>query len=91
LPSTFEHYLEDAIIFMKEHSNTENFEGFYDFEIAKMERNLAMMQEYSVPKNELDINRQNFIKYFTQYDQRRNTNLLQTFPEFEQVYNSWLT
>jgi hypothetical protein len=72
-----EHYLIDAISFMKENPVDDNFIGFYDFEIEKMERNLAFMKE-----RECDpIAKTNFIKFFRQHDKRRGTNLLETFPE----------
>lgn len=88
LPQEFEKYLLDAIHFMKEHVNTENFDGFYDFEIAKLERNLAAMRE-GVPEHKLQIDRSNFVSFFDQYDKRNGSNLLETFPEFTGIYNDW--
>lgn len=86
LPQEFEKYLEDAIAFMQQHTNTENFAGFYDFEIAKLERNLAVMKERSVPEHKLTIDRANFVRFFEQYDQRHITNFPKTFPEFAEFY-----
>lgn len=90
LPEEFDHYLEDAITFMKNNSNTDNFVGFYDFEIKKAERNLAALQARNL--NDLTVierNRYNLVKYFDQHDTRRNTDFRKTFPEFVNLYNQY--
>ena len=89
LPSEFDQYLVDAIHFMKEHANTDNFDGFYDFEIAKLERNLSIMRSRNADDQNILIDRRNFVSFFDQYDARNSTNLVTTFPEFERIYNDW--
>jgi|TARA_B110000444_G_scaffold234110_1_gene244177 hypothetical protein len=90
LPEEFDHYLVDAIAFMKANANTDNFIGFYDFEIEKAERNLAALQARNLSSPEaLDRNRRNLVKYFDQHDKRRETNFLETFPEFTDLYNNY--
>jgi hypothetical protein len=87
LPIEFEKYFVDAINFMKSHANTENFCGFYDFEIAKMERNLSIFLDRSnIDKKALKIDRENFSRYFFQYDKRRNLNFADVFPELADFY-----
>jgi hypothetical protein len=86
LPKEYQVYLEDAIAFMKENSNIDNFAGFYDFEIAKLERNLAIMKEQSVSESQLLINKKNFVTFFDQYDFRKGTNFVDVFPEFKLFY-----
>lgn len=87
LPLDFASYLEEGISFMKENSDVSNFAGFYDFEIAKAERNLAMFLDRSkISDKEMYINRMNFVKYVFQHDARRNTNFLDTFPEFFSIF-----
>ena len=81
LPAEFQQYLIDAIEFMEANAETDNFAGFYDFEIDKAKRNLLMMQE-PVDPSKLEVDRANFIKYFAEYDARKSTNLIETFPEF---------
>jgi MoaA/NifB/PqqE/SkfB family radical SAM enzyme len=85
LPEEYDFYLEDAIAFMKSNSNVDNFVGFYDFEIAKLERNLSILKDRNNLTN-VEIDKQNFVKFFDQYDQRKGTNLLRTFPELEKFY-----
>jgi len=79
LPKSYDRYIEEAITFMADNLDKGNFVGFYDFEIDKLERNLTIMQDKRM--NNV-INRTNFIKYFKQYDTRKGSNLLETFPEF---------
>ena len=75
---------------MKANANTDNFIGFYDFEIEKAERNLAALQARNLSSPEaLDRNRRNLVKYFDQHDKRRETNFLETFPEFTDLYNNY--
>lgn len=91
LPSKFESYIEDAIMFMKQHTNTENFVGFYDFEIEKLERNLAFIKNRDNEHlGKLAIDRFNFGKYFEEYDNRKGTSFRETFPELAEFYTSCL-
>jgi organic radical activating enzyme len=87
LPSSFDRYLEEAIDFMKANSNVDNFDGFYDFEIAKLERNLAIMRERdSLDLSKVVLDMKNFAIYFDQYDLRKDINLIEVFPELEKFY-----
>lgn len=87
LPEEFDVYLEDAIEFMKENREDGSFIGFYDFEIAKLERNLAIMRErVNIDSYKLEIDRKNFYHYFNQYDSRKGLNFSKVFPEFKKFY-----
>lgn len=85
LPESFDKYIVDAIDFMKQNMDTSNFVGFYDFEIAKLERNLSVLKEQRYTGENATLNRSNFVKFFDQYDQRKGTNFYKTFPEFKNV------
>lgn len=84
LTDDFEKYFHEAVIFAKENSVVDNFEGFYDFEISKLERNLKIFQNRK--RDNLDINRINFVKYFSQYDFRNSKCFLSTFPEMTEFW-----
>jgi len=88
LPESFDRYIEEAIDFMKQNSDTTNFDGFYDFEISKMERNLKVLREQRYTGEQAKTQRKNMIDFFKQYDERRGTNFIKTFPEFSTI-NSW--
>ena len=85
LPTEFEQYLIEALTFMRANTIVENFAGFYDFEIAKVERNLSAFREIKDP-TQLAVNRTNFVNYFNEYDFRKDSNLTQTFPELQDFY-----
>ena len=82
-------YMENAVEFMKQHTDTTNFVGFYDFEIEKAERNLAFLKEQVQNTEKLTLDRRNFTKYLNQYDERRGLQFHTTFPEFEFFYNQY--
>ena len=85
LPDSFDQYIEDAIKFMKNNSNVNNYDGFYDFEIEKVERNLKILREN---RTNLLVDRKNFFNYYKQYDLRKGIDFVETFPEYEEFYNS---
>jgi len=86
LTEDFEQYLEEALEFMRANP-VKNFIGFYDFEIDKVERNLALMKEgKELDPDKLAIDRKNFFKFYDQYDKRKKTKLLNTFPELKKFY-----
>lgn len=89
LPQEFEIYLEEAIKFMEENSNVDNFAGFYDFEIAKVKRNLEWMRENNISQEDAVVARKNLVRFFTQHDQRRDTNFLEVFPEFTDLWRKY--
>jgi organic radical activating enzyme len=83
LPSEYQHYLEEAIVFMEQNTANEeyvDYKGFKDFEIAKAKRNLDIMKQ-ELSRDKLIQDRADFYKFFTEHDRRRNTNFLGTFPE----------
>lgn len=88
LPESFDVYMEDAINFMKMHTNTDDFVGFYDFEIDKLERNLKILRDTRYKGDVAMLHRNNFVKYFMQYDERKGTDFKKTFPEFADI-NNW--
>lgn len=66
--------------------------GFFDYEIKKLERIYVVCRDaLNDPSKiaEINLQRKNFIKFVEEHDQRRNTNFLETFPEFESVFNLW--
>jgi sulfatase maturation enzyme AslB (radical SAM superfamily) len=88
LPESFDSYIEEAIDFMKQNTDTSDFVGFYDFEISKLERNLKILREQRYTGKEAEMHRNNMINFFKQYDQRKGTNFNKTFPEFSNINTS---
>jgi hypothetical protein len=81
--------LEKTMEFMKENIRTTPyvFNGFYDFEISKVQRLIDWIQGNDPNFNE-DLSMKNFYLFFSEHDRRRDTNLVETFPELETFYNN---
>ncbi|MCY4524029.1 MAG: twitch domain-containing radical SAM protein, partial [Halobacteriovoraceae bacterium] len=77
-------YLQDCLAFVKEHKYLKNERkyGFGVLEVDKVERLLSLVQNFkrqAVQKSR----RIDFYRFFKEYDHRRNTNFLTTFPELK--------
>lgn len=87
LPKEFVRYVEQDIAFMKRNLETREtrLQGFKDFEVAKLERVVEWMRQ---TPNEPDLQkaRANFYRFFTEHDKRRDTDLLDVFPELQDYW-----
>ena len=72
-------YMEDNV---QGEDYSETFEGFKPYEILKIKRDLAIMQE-SLPADQVLLNKTNFYMFISEYDRRRQTNFMETFPELK--------
>ena len=59
--------------------------GYTDVEIGKLTRLYDWMTHHKMNNNLLQI-RKNFYRFFNGHDERRGTNFVKTFPEFEEFY-----
>ena len=62
-----------------------DYEGFKDFEIEKVKRNLEHMKK-QLSKDKLLRDRADFSKFFSEHDKRRGTDFLATFPEMSRFW-----
>ena len=79
LPQEFGVYIERDVEYMKEND-------FTSIEIQKMERirDYFYDDSHAITEEYRKSARIDFGKFFPEYDRRSNTNLIETFPEFEQ-------
>ncbi len=81
--------IQDIIKFMEDNVQgedySETFTGFKPYEILKLKRNLALMEE-GIDSQQLRDNKENFYRFIQEHDKRRNTNFVKTFPEYEQFF-----
>jgi hypothetical protein len=75
-------YMEDNV---QGEDYSETFEGFKPYEILKIKRDLAIMQE-SLPPDQLLLNKTNFYLFISEYDRRRQTNFMEIFPELKSYW-----
>jgi hypothetical protein len=81
LPEGYAFKLEQARDYMLANMVTEAnpFHGFKDFEIQRLERDIAWMREGQRQDNTMA--KADFYRFFAEHDQRRSTNFSKTFPE----------
>jgi organic radical activating enzyme len=81
--------LDEALNFMKKNSTNQTGHGFSEYEISKLERIVEFSKTPISPLN-LRKRRINFVAYILEYDRRKKTNFLETFPEMKKEFSSWL-
>jgi hypothetical protein len=71
-------------VWMLKQQETEStrFKGFKDYEIARLDRDIAWMRDgQKLSKEHLEQNKADFYRFFNEHDRRRSTDFLKTFPE----------
>jgi organic radical activating enzyme len=93
LTENFLSYIADSVTFMHRHAQVSGWmdlatKGFYDYEIHRMERlYYVVLKAMGANKPENIEQRNNFAAYVDEYDRRRGTSFVNTFPELEGFYN----
>jgi organic radical activating enzyme len=88
LPESYVEQLEIAWAFMMKNIETEEtrFQGFKDYEISRLDRDIAWMRDgQKLDLEYLNRNKADFYRFFTEADRRHGTNFLSVFPEM----SSW--
>ena len=86
LPESYCSILENLKTWMIKWQETPEtrFKGFKDYEIQRMDRDIAWMRNgVKHDAKYLAKQKADFYRYFTEHDNRRDTNFLKTFPEME--------
>lgn len=91
LTENFLEYIEDSISFMyrnKEHMHWPPLcaKGFYEYEIHRMERLYYLVRDNMGDTAHNRKLRRNFATFVQEYDRRRGTDFIKTFPELEGFY-----
>jgi organic radical activating enzyme len=86
LDNSFRSKIEESINYMEENAGARGAPGFTAFERSGFKRILSWFDR-STPTEVLRVQRMDFVKYFDEYDKRKGTNFLKTFPEYTEFYN----
>ena len=84
LPESYVDELETVWAFMLKNIETEatRFQGFKDYEIARLDRDIAWMRDgQRLDASYIQKNKADFYRFFAEHDRRRGTDFLKTFPE----------
>jgi organic radical activating enzyme len=84
LPESYVDELETVWAFMLKNIETEatRFQGFKDYEIARLDRDIAWMRDGTkLDSTYVTRNKADFYRFFNEHDRRRGTDFLSTFPE----------
>jgi organic radical activating enzyme len=84
LPESYVDQLETVWAFMLKNIETEStrFQGFKDYEIARLDRDIAWMRDgQRLDAAYINQNKADFYRFFAEHDRRRGTDFLKTFPE----------
>ena len=90
LPESYVDKLEHLWAWMLKNQETETtrFKGFKDYEIARLDRDIAWMREgQGQPPALIEQRKADFYKFFNEHDKRRGTNFVETFPEMVSWWN----
>ena len=80
-------YMKHHLSFIKNNLDDKDRTKFNDIEYEKFRRVVDYMETTNYSTDRVTEGRKDFYSWFTEYDRRRNTNFLETFPEMEQFYN----
>jgi hypothetical protein len=83
LPESYAAILERTADWMELNMETADdpFQGFKDFEVQRLRRDIAWMREGH--QQDHSATKADFYKFFSEHDQRRNTNFLNVFPQMK--------
>lgn len=88
LPKTeFLPYFDDILQFIDDNRDDDDITKFSDIEYEKFRRVRDYFATTQYEESRVLEGRRDFYLWFTEYDRRRGTNFLATFPEMEKFYN----
>ena len=82
----FMSYMKDSLEFIKDNIDNHASDKFSDMEYEKFRRVVDYMETTKYSDDKLLIGRKDFYNWFNEYDRRRDTNFIKTFPEMEQFF-----
>jgi hypothetical protein len=81
-------YMYISLKYMEDNLNEEDPTKFSQQEYDKFSRVVKYMETTVYSDHKLKEGRRDFYNWFTEYDKRRGTNFLETFPELIKFYNN---
>lgn len=79
-------YMYDTLEFIKDNLNDKDKRKFRKIEYDKFLRVVKYMETTNYSEEKLNEGRRDFYNWFKEYDRRRGTNFIETFPELKTFY-----
>jgi hypothetical protein len=79
-------YMYEALEFMKDNTDDKRSDAFSSIEYEKFKRVVDYMAETQYSEEKLIEGRRDFYNWFNELDERRETDMLSTFPEMLKFY-----
>ncbi len=91
-PKEHWHYADEALEFMKaniDKHRDSRWVGFKPHQIERFDRSIEFMKQGFDTDEQREEAEENFVRFFDDHDRRRDTSILDTFPEFSEQYHEW--
>ena len=82
----FMSYMKDSLEFIKSNVDNKASDKFSDMEYEKFRRVVDYMETTTYSDDKILLGRKDFYNWFNEYDRRRDTDFIKTFPEMEQFF-----
>jgi len=79
-------YMEKHLKFIEENTDDKDRTKFSSLEFERFRRVIDYMKNTNYDQDKVIHGMRNFYSWFSEYDKRRGTNLVETFPELEHFY-----
>jgi hypothetical protein len=90
LPASYVRILEDVADWMESHQlpeGVDRFDGFKDYEVQRMRRNIAWMKNgRDLDPEYIKQQRADFYRFFNEYDKRRGFSFINRFPTMKEFW-----
>jgi hypothetical protein len=80
-------FMQDSLKFIEDNIDDKSFSKFTNLEYEKFRRVVDYMETTVYSDDKLKEGRKDFYNWFTEYDHRRGTDFVATFPEMVDFYN----
>lgn len=80
-------YFDKILTFIQDHKDENDTTKFSELEYAKFKRVRDYFANVTYDEDKIEMGRKDFYNWFKEYDRRRKTDFLSTFPEMEDFWN----
>lgn len=83
----FMHYFDECLQFIRDNLDEDDVTKFCELEYERFRRVRDYFESVQYDDAKVRLGRRDFYHWFTEYDKRRGTNFLETFPEYSEFWD----